>query len=121
MFPQIANKDQLSKPPTYVSVFQRVTRQRGSPAVPLFCCKVQRVYVANYPLDKIHLLFHSSYILIFLKTSFTMPPVRTAKTNSHADASAPGIDTPKKRLLKPVVKGTKAPHFPSSERDWDDH
>ncbi|EXM24009.1 hypothetical protein FOTG_08944 [Fusarium oxysporum f. sp. vasinfectum 25433] len=36
-----------------------------------------------------------------------MPPIRTEKSNSAADAPAPGTDAPKKRLLKPVVKGAK--------------
>ena len=50
-----------------------------------------------------------------------MPPIRTQKTNSAADADAPypGPDAPKKRLLKPVVKGEKEPRFISSVRDWD--
>ncbi|KAM0213200.1 hypothetical protein ACHAPA_003205 [Fusarium lateritium] len=48
-----------------------------------------------------------------------MPPVRTEKTNSHADAPAPGAETPKKRLLKPATTGIKAADFRSSERDWD--
>ncbi|KAF9784131.1 hypothetical protein IL306_008457 [Fusarium sp. DS 682] len=48
-----------------------------------------------------------------------MPPIRTAKSNSAADAPAPGTDAPKKRLLKPVVKGIKQAHFKSSVTDWD--
>ncbi|KAJ4015266.1 hypothetical protein NW766_005599 [Fusarium irregulare] len=44
------------------------------------------------------------------------------KTNSAADADAPypGPDAPKKRLLKPVVKGEKEPRFINSVRDWDE-
>ncbi|RFN46295.1 hypothetical protein FIE12Z_9449 [Fusarium flagelliforme] len=48
-----------------------------------------------------------------------MPPVRTAKVNSAADAPAPGLETPKKRLLKPVSKGIKAATFDYSNREWD--
>ncbi|KAF4992799.1 hypothetical protein FGRMN_6901 [Fusarium graminum] len=48
-----------------------------------------------------------------------MPPVRTTKTDSHTDAPAPGAAVPKRRLLKPVVEGTKSPHFVSSVSDWD--
>jgi hypothetical protein len=48
-----------------------------------------------------------------------MPPIRTAKSNSAADAPAPGTDAPKKRLLKPVVKGVKEACFQSSVTDWD--
>ncbi|KAF5611719.1 uncharacterized protein FSUBG_2156 [Fusarium subglutinans] len=48
-----------------------------------------------------------------------MPPIRTEKSNSAADAPAPGTDAPKKRLLKPVVKGVKDARFNSSVTDWD--
>ncbi|RBR14796.1 hypothetical protein FVER53590_03593 [Fusarium verticillioides] len=48
-----------------------------------------------------------------------MPPIRTEKSNSAANAPAPGTDAPKKRLLKPVVKGVKEAHFQSSVTDWD--
>ncbi|KAJ4135115.1 hypothetical protein NW768_004732 [Fusarium equiseti] len=48
-----------------------------------------------------------------------MPPVRTAKINSAADAPAPGLETPKKRLLKPVFKGIKAATFDYSDTEWD--
>lgn len=50
-----------------------------------------------------------------------MPPVRTEKTNSHADAPAPGAETSMRRLLKPVTRGIKAAEFRSSEHDWDDN
>ncbi|EWZ43136.1 hypothetical protein FOZG_07869 [Fusarium oxysporum Fo47] len=49
----------------------------------------------------------------------TVPPIRTDKSNSAADAPAPGTDAPKKRLLKPVVKGAKDAYFESSVTDWD--
>ncbi|RYC86500.1 hypothetical protein BFJ63_vAg10640 [Fusarium oxysporum f. sp. narcissi] len=48
-----------------------------------------------------------------------MPPTRTEKSNSAADAPAPGTNAPKKRLLKPVVKGAKDAYFESSVTDWD--
>ncbi|KAF5685228.1 hypothetical protein FCIRC_3531 [Fusarium circinatum] len=48
-----------------------------------------------------------------------MPPIRTEKSNSAAVAPAPGTDAPKKRLLKPVVKGVKDARFNSSVTDWD--
>ncbi|KAG6988204.1 hypothetical protein FocnCong_v003525 [Fusarium oxysporum f. sp. conglutinans] len=47
-----------------------------------------------------------------------MPPIRTDKSNSAADAPAPGTDAPKKRLLKPVVKGAKDAYFESSVTNW---
>ncbi|KAJ4266062.1 hypothetical protein NW762_004035 [Fusarium torreyae] len=50
-----------------------------------------------------------------------MPPVRTAKSNSCADAPALGAETPKKRLLKPVCKGVKDANFRSSQHNWDGH
>ncbi|KAF5534535.1 major facilitator superfamily transporter [Fusarium mexicanum] len=50
---------------------------------------------------------------------FIVPPIRTEKSNSAADAPAPGTDAPKKRLLKPVVKGVKDARFNSSVTDWD--
>ncbi|XEV04458.1 hypothetical protein FSHL1_009745 [Fusarium sambucinum] len=43
-----------------------------------------------------------------------MPPIRSEKSNSAADAPAPGTVAPKKRLLKPVVKGIKDANFLSS-------
>ncbi|EWZ99771.1 hypothetical protein FOWG_00170 [Fusarium oxysporum f. sp. lycopersici MN25] len=48
-----------------------------------------------------------------------MPPIRTEKSNSAADAPAPGTNAPKKRPLKPVVKGAKDAYFESSVTDWD--
>ncbi|KAF5593584.1 hypothetical protein FPCIR_5212 [Fusarium pseudocircinatum] len=48
-----------------------------------------------------------------------MPPIRTEKSNSAADAPAPGTDSPKKRLLKPVAKGVKEARFTNSETDWE--
>ncbi|KAG5801027.1 hypothetical protein H9Q74_014468 [Fusarium xylarioides] len=48
-----------------------------------------------------------------------MPPIRTEKSNSAADAPAPGTDAPKKRLLKPIVKGVKEARFESSVNGWD--
>ncbi|TVY72068.1 hypothetical protein Focb16_v011561 [Fusarium oxysporum f. sp. cubense] len=47
-----------------------------------------------------------------------MPPIRTDKSNSAADAPAPGTDAPKKRLLKPVVKDAKDAYFESSVTNW---
>ncbi|KAL6918321.1 hypothetical protein ACHAP8_007491 [Fusarium lateritium] len=48
-----------------------------------------------------------------------MPPIRSEKSNSAADAPAPGTVAPKKRLLKPVVKGIKDANFLSSVNNWD--
>ncbi|CAJ0548580.1 Ff.00g021930.m01.CDS01 [Fusarium sp. VM40] len=50
-----------------------------------------------------------------------MPPVRTEKTTSHADAPAPVAETPMRRLLKPVTRGIKDAEFRSSEYDWDNN
>ncbi|KIL84857.1 hypothetical protein FAVG1_11727 [Fusarium avenaceum] len=50
-----------------------------------------------------------------------MPPARTEKTNSHADAPAPAAEPPMRRLLKPVTRGIKDAEFRSSEHDWDNN
>jgi hypothetical protein len=48
-----------------------------------------------------------------------MPPIRTAKINSSADAPVIGLERQKQRLMKPVFKGVKDATFNYSEREWD--
>ncbi|KAF4448627.1 hypothetical protein FALBO_16775 [Fusarium albosuccineum] len=48
-----------------------------------------------------------------------MPPIRTAKTNNSSATQDAPIAAPKRRLLKPVVKGVSEAYFRSSVRDWD--
>ncbi|KAH6973736.1 hypothetical protein BKA56DRAFT_592420 [Ilyonectria sp. MPI-CAGE-AT-0026] len=46
-----------------------------------------------------------------------MPPIRTAKNNTGADAQAPATNLPK-MWLKALPEGMEEARFDSSERDW---